>query len=155
MPRLVFIVRGRIKSTQILSKEMVAASILEPGSFLGDELISWCLRRPFIDRLPASYATFTCIQPTEAYGLDAGHLRFVADHFRYRFANERLKWTARYYSTNWRTWAAVNIQLAWRRHVLRTTRRPVNVAPGSGGDDCRLRQYAAMFMSFKPHDHLE
>ncbi|XP_031117415.1 cyclic nucleotide-gated ion channel 2-like isoform X3 [Ipomoea triloba] len=152
--RLVFIVRGRIKSTQILSKEMVATSMIGPGSFLGDELISWCLRRPFNDRLPPSYATFTCIEPTEAYGLDSGHLRFVADHFRYRFANDRLKRTARYYSTNWRTWAAVNIQLAWRRYVLRTTRRPVNVASRNGGD-CRLRQYAAMFMSFKPHDHLE
>ncbi|KAA8530410.1 hypothetical protein F0562_005119 [Nyssa sinensis] len=109
--RTVFIVRGRVKSSQNLSKGMVATSILEPGGFLGDELLSWCLRRPFVDRLPASSATFTCIESTEAFGLEANHLRYITDHFRYKFANERLKRTARYYSSTWRTWAAVNIQL--------------------------------------------
>ncbi|EOY03580.1 Cyclic nucleotide-regulated ion channel family protein isoform 2, partial [Theobroma cacao] len=118
--RMVFIVRGRIKRSQSLSKGMVATSIIEPGGFLGDELLSWCLRRPFIDRLPASSATFVCVESIEAFGLDANNLRYITDHFRYKFANERLKRTARYYSSNWRTWAAVNIQLAWRRYRTRT-----------------------------------
>ncbi|XP_059293904.1 cyclic nucleotide-gated ion channel 2 [Lycium ferocissimum] len=152
--RVVFIVRGRVKSSQNLSKGMVATSILEPGGFFGDELLSWCLRRPFIDRLPASSATFTCIESTEAFGLDANHLRFITDHFRYKFANERLKRTARYYSSNWRTWAAVNIQLAWRRYMMRT-RRPVIHVAENGDNDRRLRKYAAMFLSLRPHDHLE
>ncbi|GFZ19272.1 cyclic nucleotide-regulated ion channel family protein [Actinidia rufa] len=152
--RIVFIVRGRVKSSQNLSKGMVATSILEPGGYLGDELLSWCLRRPFIDRLPASSATFTCVESTEAFGLDANHLRYITDHFRYKFANERLKRTARYYSSNWRTWAAVNIQLAWRRYRVRT-RGPVNHVPENEGSERRLRQYAAMFMSLRPHDHLE
>lgn len=154
--RVVFIVRGRVKSSQNLSKGVVATSILEPGGFLGDELLSWCLRRPFIDRLPASSATFTCIDSTEAFGLDANHLRFITDHFRYKFANERLKRTARYYSANWRTWAAVNVQLAWRRYVVRTRgSRPVAVPENGDDGDRRLRQYAAMFLSIRPHDHLE
>ncbi|KAA8547940.1 hypothetical protein F0562_004369 [Nyssa sinensis] len=147
---MVFIVHGRVKRSQSLRKGMVATSILEPGSFLGDELMSWCLRRPFIDRLPPSSATFTCVEPTEAFGLDANHLWYIADHFRYKFGNEKLKRTARFYSSNWRTWAAIKIQLAWRRCVMKT-RRPVNHVMENGGDDQRrLRQYAAVFMSLRP-----
>lgn len=150
VPRIVFIVKGRVKSNQNLSKGLVATSILEPGGFLGDELLSWCLRRPFIDRLPASSATFTCLEPTEVFELEANNLRYITDHFRYKFNNERLKRTARFYSSNWRTWAAVNIQLAWRRYIVRT--RPLVI--GNEGDG-KLRQYAAMFMSLRPHDHLD
>ncbi|GMP30693.1 hypothetical protein CsSME_00005240 [Camellia sinensis var. sinensis] len=152
--RIVFIVHGRVKSSQNLSKGIVATSILEPGGFLGDELLSWCLRRPFMDRLPASSATFTCLESTEAFGLDANHIRYITDHFRYKFANERLKRTARYYSSNWRTWAAVNVQLAWRRYVVRT-RGLVNGVVENGGSERQLRRYAAIFMSIRPHDHLE
>lgn len=157
VPKMLFIVRGRINRSQGLSKGMVGTNVLEPGGFLGDELLSWCLRRPFIDRLPASSATFACIESTEAFGLNASDLRYITDHFRYKFANERLKRTARYYSSNWRTWAAVNIQFAWRRYRVRT-RGPVIPAvttDQNGGADRRLLQYAAMFMSLKPHDHLE
>lgn len=156
--RIVFIVRGRVKSYQNLSKGVVATSILEPGGFLGDELLSWCLRRPFIERLPASSATFTCVESTEAFGLDGNHLRYITDHFRYKFNNERLKRTARYYSSNWRTWAAVNVQLAWRRYRQRTAthqQRLRHLILTNGDDESRLRQYAAMFMSIRPHDHLE
>lgn len=151
---MVFIVRGHLQSSQKLSKGTVATCRLGPGNFLGDELLSWCLRRPFIDRLPASSATFVCVEPTEAFGLDAWHLRYITEHFRYKFANDRLKRTARYYSSNWRTWAAVNIQLAWRRYKAKT--RGVVIQPSEFSDsERRLRLYAAMFMSVRPHDHLE
>ncbi|KAL6551583.1 Cyclic nucleotide-gated ion channel 2 [Orobanche gracilis] len=153
--RIMFIVHGRVKSSQNLSRGTVATSLLEPGGFFGDELFSWCLRRPFIDRLPPSSATFTCLEPTEAFAVDANHLRYITDHFRYKFANERLTRTARYYSSNWRTWGAVNIQLAWRRYRQRTRRELSFGSLGSGDSDRRLRQYAAFFMSLRPHDHLE
>lgn len=149
-----FIVRGRVTSSQNLSKGIIGTSILEPGGFLGDELLWWCLRRPFLERLPASSATFTCLESTEAFELDAKNLRYITEHFRYKFANERLKRTARYYSCSWRTWAAVNIQLAWRRYVTRC--RPLmNDATENDGGDWKLRQCAAMFLSLRPHDHLE
>ncbi|KAM0951410.1 putative cyclic nucleotide-binding domain, Ion transport domain, rmlC-like jelly roll [Dioscorea sansibarensis] len=152
--RMVFVMRGRLKSSQKLSKGIVATCMLGPGNFLGDELLSWCLRRPFIDRMPASSATFESIEPTEAFALDANDLRYITEHFRYKFANERLKRTARYYSSNWRTWAAVTVQLAWRK--FRSTSNIVVVQATQGSDEeRRLRLYAAMFMSFKPHDHLE
>ncbi|KAL0381025.1 UNVERIFIED_CONTAM: Cyclic nucleotide-gated ion channel 2 [Sesamum angustifolium] len=134
VPRIIFIMRGSVKSSQNLSRGIVATSILKPGGFFGDELLSWCLRRPFIDRLPASSATFTCIESTEAFALYANDLRYITDHFRYKFANERLRRTARYYSSNWRTWAAVNIQLAWRRYILRT-RRAVSFHSANGDSD--------------------
>ncbi|KAL4379790.1 hypothetical protein GQ457_02G011020 [Hibiscus cannabinus] len=153
--RMVFIVRGRIISSQSLSKGMVATSIIRPGGFFGDELLSWCLRRPFMDRLPASSATFVCVEPIEAFGLDANHLRYITDHFRYKFANERLKRTARYYSSNWRTWAAVNIQLSWRRYRTRTKGPMISATQNGNSSDRRLLQYAALFMSIRPHDHLE
>ncbi|KAH7673464.1 cyclic nucleotide gated channel protein [Dioscorea alata] len=155
--RMVFIVRGKMKSSQRLSKGMVATCMLGPGNFLGDELLSWCLRRPFIDRLPASSATFETTEPTEAFVLDTSHLRFITEHFRYKFANERLKRTARYYSANWRTWAAVNIQLAWRRHWRSNggLRMEIGGGGGDGDSERRLRLCAAVFMAIKPHDHLE
>ncbi|XP_022751940.1 cyclic nucleotide-gated ion channel 2-like isoform X2 [Durio zibethinus] len=153
--RMVFIVRGRIRRSQSLGQGVVATSIIESGGFLGDELLSWCLRRPFIDCLPASSATFVCVESIEAFGLDANHLKYITDHFRYKFANERLKKTARYYSSNWRTWAAVNIQLAWRRYRMRTRGSMISVTGNGNSSDRRLLQYAAMFMSIRPHDHLE
>lgn len=152
--RMVFIVRGRIKRIQNLSKGVIATSNLEAGGFLGDELLSWCLRRPFIDRLPASSATFVCVESTEAFGLSAEHLKYITDHFRYKFANERLKRTARYYSSNWRTWAAVIIQLAWQNYRKRSRGSMVSVIENIATER-RLLQYAAMFMSIRPHDHLE
>ncbi|KAL7100973.1 hypothetical protein ACP275_08G028000 [Erythranthe tilingii] len=156
VPRMLFIVRGRVKSSQNLSRGAVASALLDPGGFFGDELFSWCLRRPFVDRLPASSATFECIEPTEAFALDAGDLRYIVDHFRYKFANERLTRTARYYSSNWRTWAAVNIQMGWRRYMQRTRGAALRYGSGDYVDsDRRLRQYAALFMSIRPHDHLE
>lgn len=155
VPRMMFIVRGRVKRSQNLSRGVVAISTVEAGGFLGDELLSYCLRRPFIDRLPASSATFICVESTEAFGLDAVHLRYITDHFRYKFANERMKRTARYYSSNWRTWATVIIQLGWRRCIMRRSGSVIPATAGNGSSENRLLQYAAMFMSIRPHDHLE
>ncbi|KNA21097.1 hypothetical protein SOVF_046400 isoform B [Spinacia oleracea] len=152
--RMVFVVRGRIKSNQNLSKGQVAQDILQPGAFLGDELLSWSLRRPFLHRLPASSATFVCLESTEAFGLDAYDLRYITEHFRYKFANDSLRRTLRYHSSNWRTWAAVNIQFAWRRYTNRTRGSLTHLA-SHNGDDKRLLKFAAMFMSIRPHDHLD
>lgn len=158
--RMVFIVHGRLKRSQtgLISKGFIATSLLEPGGFFGDELLTWCLRCPRTDRLPSSTATFICLDSIEAYGLDAYHLRYITDNFRYRFASDSLKRTMRYYSSNWRTWGAMIIQFAWRRYKMRS-RGSVLIDPtveNRGTDDENLlRQYAAMFISLRPHDHLE
>lgn len=152
---MVFIVRGHVNRRQGLSKGFVSNSLVEAGGFFGDELLSWCLRLPAANWLPASLATFSCSdQPVEGYAIDAYQLRYVVDHFRYRFASGSLKKKARYYSCNWRTWGAVVIQLAWRRHRMRNRTDFIAVLR-NGDSENRLRQYAAFFLSFRPHDHLE
>ncbi|KAH7852545.1 hypothetical protein Vadar_026147 [Vaccinium darrowii] len=153
--KMIFIVHGQIKRSQTLSKGTMAITTLQPGTFLGDELLTWCLRRPFIGRLPASNATFKCVRPTEAFSLEFDDLRYITDHFRYQFGNEKVKRTARYYSSNWRNWAAVNIQFAWRWYRMGIIRVPVSSGMENVGGEIRLRRYAAVFMSIRPHDHLE
>ncbi|WOH13467.1 hypothetical protein DCAR_0832977 [Daucus carota subsp. sativus] len=153
--RMVFIVKGYVLRRQNITKGMVTTTLIEPGGFIGDELISWCLRMPFVDRFPPSSATFTCLDPIEAYGLDSDQLQYITNHFRYTFLRGELKYKTRYYSSNWRSWAAVNIQFAWRRYLQRTRGNSMNRGTGNGGSsDQKLRHYAAMFMSLRPKDHL-
>nr|POE97994.1 cyclic nucleotide-gated ion channel 2 [Quercus suber] len=152
--RMVFVVHGRVRRSQALNRGFIGTSMLQPGSFFGDELLAWCLRRPFIDRLPSSSATFVCVESIEAYCLDADQLRYITDHFRYQFAGDRLMRTMRYYSSNWRSWAAVTIQIAWRRNRTRT-KGTVSRLMHNIGTESLLRHYAVYFMSLKPQDHLE
>ncbi|XP_010268849.1 PREDICTED: cyclic nucleotide-gated ion channel 4-like [Nelumbo nucifera] len=155
--RMLFVVRGHLQSSQVLRDGVKSCCMLGPGNFSGDELLSWCLRRPFVERLPPSSSTLVTLETTEAFGLEAEDVKYVTQHFRYTFVNERVKRSARYYSPGWRTWAAVAIQLAWRRYKHRLTltslsfirpRRPLSRCSSLGED--RLRLYTAMLTSPKP-----
>ncbi|XP_065862191.1 cyclic nucleotide-gated ion channel 4 [Euphorbia lathyris] len=156
--RMLFVVRGHLQSSQVLRDGVKSCCMLGPGNFSGDELLSWCLRRPFIERLPPSSCTLVTLETTEAFGLDAEDVKYVTQHFRYTFVKERVKRSARYYSPGWRTWAAVAIQLAWRRYRHRLTltslsfirpRRPLSRCSSLGED--RLRLYTALLTSPKPN----
>nr|XP_043627541.1 cyclic nucleotide-gated ion channel 4 [Erigeron canadensis] len=156
--RMLFIVRGHLQSSQVLRDGVKSCCMLGPGNFSGDELLSWCLRRPFIERLPPSSSTLVTLETTEAFGLEADDVKYVTQHFRYTFVNEKVKRSARYYSPGWRTWAAVAIQLAWRRYRHRLTltslsfirpRRPLSRCSSLGED--RLRLYTALLTSPKPN----
>ncbi|KAH7544230.1 hypothetical protein JRO89_XS15G0132800 [Xanthoceras sorbifolium] len=156
--RMLFVVRGHLQSSQVLRDNVKSCCMLGPGNFSGDELLSWCLRRPFIERLPPSSSTLVTLETTEAFGLEAEDVKYVTQHFRYTFVNERVKRSARYYSPGWRTWAAVAIQLAWRRYKHRLTltslsfirpRRPLSRCSSLGED--RLRLYTALLTSPKPN----
>ncbi|KAI9186289.1 hypothetical protein LWI28_015838 [Acer negundo] len=156
--RMLFVVRGHLQSSQVLRDNVKSCCMLGPGNFSGDELLSWCLRRPFIERLPPSSSTLITLETTEAFGLEAEDVKYVTQHFRYTFINERVKRSARYYSPGWRTWAAVAIQLAWRRYKHRLTltslsfirpRRPLSRCSSLGED--RLRLYTALLTSPKPN----
>ncbi|XP_050218721.1 cyclic nucleotide-gated ion channel 4 [Mercurialis annua] len=161
--RMLFVVRGHLQSSQVLRDGVKSCCMLGPGNFSGDELLSWCLRRPFIERLPPSSSTLVTLETTEAFGLEAEDVKYVTQHFRYTFVNERVKRSARYYSPGWRTWAAVAIQLAWRRYRHRLTltslsfirpRRPLSRCSSLGED--RLRLYTALLTSPKPNqDHFD
>ncbi|KAJ6833422.1 cyclic nucleotide-gated ion channel 4-like [Iris pallida] len=155
--RMLFVVRGHLQSSQALRDGVKSYCMLGPGNFSGDELLSWCLRRPFIERLPPSSSTLTTLETTEAFSLDASDVKYVTQHFRYTFINEKVRRSARYYSPGWRTWAAVAIQLAWRRYRHRKTltslsfirpRRPLSRCSSFGEE--KLRLYTAILTSPKP-----
>ncbi|WVZ68579.1 hypothetical protein U9M48_017505 [Paspalum notatum var. saurae] len=156
--RMLFIVRGHLQSSQALRNGAKSRCMLGPGNFSGDELLSWCLRRPFLERLPASSSTLATLESTEAFGLDAADVKYVTRHFRYTFTNDRVRRSARYYSHGWRTWAAVAVQLAWRRYRHRKTlaslsfirpRRPLSRCSSLGEE--KLRLYTALLTSPKPN----
>ncbi|MCO5573222.1 hypothetical protein L7F22_026991 [Adiantum nelumboides] len=156
--RMIFIVRGHLLSSHALSNGDSSVCCLGPGNFCGDELLTWCLKRPFVERLPPSFATLKSVDVTEAFGLEAQDFKFVTEHFRYKFINENLKRTARYYSSGWRTWAAVSIQLAWRRYQVKKAKLPTVEAvemSRSLSERDPIRLYAAMFSSHKPQDNLQ
>lgn len=157
--RMLFVVRGHLQSSHSLRVGGVKSyCTLGPGNFSGDELLSWCLRRPFVERLPPSSCTLLTLEATEAFALEAHDLQYVTQHFRYTFVNDKVKRSARYYSPGWRTWAAVAIQLAWRRYRHRLTlsslsfirpRRPLSRCSSLGEE--RLRLYTALLTSPKPN----
>ncbi|KAJ6418781.1 hypothetical protein OIU84_002041 [Salix udensis] len=88
---------------------------LEAGDFCGDELLTWALDPHSSSNLPISTRTVRTITEVEAFALMADDLKFVASQFR-RLHSDQLRHTYRFYSPQWRTWAACSIQAAWRRH---------------------------------------
>jgi cyclic nucleotide gated channel len=68
--------------------------------------------------LPSSTRTVKAISEVEAFALIAEDLKFVASQFR-RLHSKQLRHKFRFYSHQWRTWAACFIQAAWRRHKKR------------------------------------
>ncbi|KAJ0966022.1 hypothetical protein J5N97_027160 [Dioscorea zingiberensis] len=88
--RMLFVVRGHLESSQVLRDGVKSRCMLGPGNFSGDELLSWCLRRPFIERLPLSSSTLVTLETTEAFGLEASDVKYVTQHFRYTFVNEKI-----------------------------------------------------------------
>ncbi|XP_040375751.1 cyclic nucleotide-gated ion channel 4-like [Oryza brachyantha] len=156
--RMLFIVRGHLQSSQVLRNGATSCCTLGPGNFSGDELLSWCMRRPFLERLPASSSTLVTMESTEGFGLEAADVKYVTQHFRHTFTNDKVRRSARYYSHGWRTWAAVAVQLAWRRYKHRKTlaslsfirpRRPLSRCSSLGEE--KLRLYTAILTSPKPN----
>uniref|UniRef100_A0A0D9V6I1 Cyclic nucleotide-binding domain-containing protein n=1 Tax=Leersia perrieri TaxID=77586 RepID=A0A0D9V6I1_9ORYZ len=156
--RMLFIVRGHLQSSQVLRTGATSCCMLGPGNFSGDELLSWCMGRPLLERLPASSSTLVTMESTEAFGLEAADVKYVTHHFRYTFTNDKVRRSARYYSHGWRTWAAVAVQLAWRRYKHRETlaslsfirpRRPLSRCSSLGEE--KLRLYTAILTSPKPN----
>lgn len=91
---------------------------LGPGHFCGEELLTWVLNpKPSIN-LPTSTRTVSAEGEVEAFALTAEALKFVAKQFR-RLHSKKIQQTFRFYSHQWRTWAACFIQAAWKRYKKR------------------------------------
>ncbi|KAG2299199.1 hypothetical protein Bca52824_035671 [Brassica carinata] len=115
---MLFIMRGKLLTmttnggrTGFFNSEHLGA-----GDFCGEELLTWALDPHTSTNLPISTRTVQALMEVEAFALKADNLKFVASQFR-RLHSKQLRHTFRFYSQQWRTWAACFIQAFWRRCV--------------------------------------
>ncbi|XP_009366180.1 probable cyclic nucleotide-gated ion channel 5 isoform X1 [Pyrus x bretschneideri] len=117
---MLFIIRGRLESvtTDGGRSGFFNRSLLKEGDFCGEELLTWALDPKSGANLPSSTRTVKAVTEVEAFALVAEELKFVASQFR-RLHSRQVQHTFRFYSQQWRTWAACFIQAAWRRYSKR------------------------------------
>lgn len=117
---MLFIIRGRLESvtTDGGRSGFFNRGLLKEGDFCGEELLTWALDPKAGSNLPSSTRTVNAITEVEAFALEAEELKFVASQFR-RLHSRQVQHTFRFYSQQWRTWAAIFIQAAWRRYARR------------------------------------
>ncbi|XP_052180982.1 probable cyclic nucleotide-gated ion channel 5 isoform X1 [Diospyros lotus] len=117
---MLFIIRGRLESvtTDGGRSGFFNRSLLKEGDFCGEELLTWALDPKSGSNLPSSTRTVKALTEVEAFALTAEELKFVASQFR-RLHSRQVQHTFRFYSQQWRTWAACFIQAAWRRYSKR------------------------------------
>lgn len=117
---MLFIIRGRLVSvtTDGGRSGFFNQGLLKEGDFCGEELLTWALDPKSGANLPSSTRTVKALTEVEAFALIAEELKFVASQFR-RLHSRQVQHTFRFYSQQWRTWAACFIQAAWRRYSKR------------------------------------
>ncbi|KAK4479465.1 hypothetical protein RD792_014979 [Penstemon davidsonii] len=117
---MIFLIRGRLESvtTDGGRSGFFNRSLLKEGGFCGEELLTWALDPKSGSNLPSSTRTVKALTEVEAFALTADELKFVASQFR-RLHSRQVQHTFRFYSQQWRTWAACFIQAAWRRYSRR------------------------------------
>ncbi|XAR66752.1 hypothetical protein NMG60_11013079 [Bertholletia excelsa] len=117
---MLFIIRGRLESvtTDGGRSGFFNRGLLKEGDFCGEELLTWALDPKSGSNLPSSTRTVKALTEVEAFALTAEELKFVASQFR-RLHSRQVQHTFRFYSQQWRTWAACFIQAAWRRYSKR------------------------------------
>ncbi|KAF8400518.1 hypothetical protein HHK36_013817 [Tetracentron sinense] len=118
--QMLFIIRGRLESvtTDGGRSGFFNRSLLKEADFCGEELLTWALDPKSGSNLPSSTRTVKALTEVEAFALMAEELKFVASQFR-RLHSRQVQHTFRFYSQQWRTWAACFIQAAWRRYSKR------------------------------------
>ncbi|XP_043720784.1 cyclic nucleotide-gated ion channel 1-like [Telopea speciosissima] len=114
---MLFIMRGKLWSVTTNGGRtgFFNSDFLKAGDFCGEELLTWALDPHSSSNLPISTRTVKALTEVEAFALEAEDLKFVASQFR-RLHSKQLRHTFRFYSHQWRTWAACFIQAAWRRY---------------------------------------
>ncbi|XP_039004655.1 putative cyclic nucleotide-gated ion channel 8 [Hibiscus syriacus] len=117
---MLFVIRGRLESvtTDGGRSGFFNRGLLKEGDFCGEELLTWALDPKASSNLPLSTRTVMALTEVEAFALEAEELKFVSSQFR-RLHSRQVQHTFRFYSQQWRTWAACFIQTAWRKHVKR------------------------------------
>lgn len=117
---MLFIIRGQLESstTDGGRTDFFNSLILKSGDFCGEELLTWALVPSSGDSYPSSTRTVRTTSELEAFSLQADDLKFVASTFR-MLHSKHLQHTFRFYSYQWRTWAARFIQSSWQRRQNR------------------------------------
>ncbi|CAH8263394.1 unnamed protein product [Arabidopsis lyrata] len=126
---MLFIIRGKLESSTTNGGRtgFFNSITLRPGDFCGEELLAWALLPKSTVNLPSSTRTVRALEEVEAFALQAGDLKFVANQFR-RLHSKKLQHTFRYYSHQWRTWAACFVQVAWRRYKRKKLAKSLSLA---------------------------
>ncbi|XP_013602604.1 PREDICTED: probable cyclic nucleotide-gated ion channel 14 [Brassica oleracea var. oleracea] len=126
---MLFIIRGKLESSTTNGGRtgFFNSITLKPGEFCGEELLVWALLPKSKVNLPSSTRTVRALEEVEAFALQAEDLKFVANQFR-RLHSKKLQHTFRYYSHQWRTWAACFVQVAWRRYKRRMLAKSLSLA---------------------------
>uniref|UniRef100_A0A453P052 Cyclic nucleotide-binding domain-containing protein n=1 Tax=Aegilops tauschii subsp. strangulata TaxID=200361 RepID=A0A453P052_AEGTS len=144
---MLFIIRGHLDSntTQGGRSGFFNSCRIGAGEFCGEELLTWALDPRPAEALPRSTRTVRAVSEVEAFALVADDLRFVASQFR-RLHSARIRHRFRFYSHQWRTWAACFIQAAWRRHKRRRASMELRVREGGSqawpGGSVRRRRHS-------------
>ncbi|PSS32337.1 Cyclic nucleotide-gated ion channel like [Actinidia chinensis var. chinensis] len=114
---MLFVMRGKLLTVTTNGGRtgFFNSDYLKAGDFCGEELLTWALDPHSSTNLPISTRTVQALSEVEAFALMADDLKFVASQFR-RLHSKQLRHTFRFYSQQWRTWAACFIQAAWRRY---------------------------------------
>eukprot|EP00252_Welwitschia_mirabilis_P026390 TRINITY_DN8669_c0_g1_i1.p1 TRINITY_DN8669_c0_g1~~TRINITY_DN8669_c0_g1_i1.p1 ORF type:complete len:249 (+),score=42.34 TRINITY_DN8669_c0_g1_i1:65-748(+) len=117
---MLFIIRGHLESVTTNGGRtgFFNRGFLKQGDFCGEELLTWALDPKAGINLPSSTRTVKALSEVEGFALRAEDLKFVASQFR-RLHSKQVQHTFRFYSQQWRTWAACFIQAAWRRYCKR------------------------------------
>ncbi|KAL6000980.1 hypothetical protein ACLOJK_006707 [Asimina triloba] len=127
--KMVFIVRGKMESIG----EDGNSTPLSEGDVCGEELLTWCLDHPSLNRDAKKFRssgqrlfsnrTVQCLTNVEGFALRADDLEEVTAIFARVLRNSRVQAAIRYESPYWRTNAAICIQVAWRYRKKRLGRR--------------------------------
>lgn len=104
---MLFIIRGRLESvtTDGGRSGFFNRGFLKEGDFCGEELLTWALDPKAGSNLPPSTRTVKSLTEVEAFALIADELKFITSQFR-RLHSRQVQHTFRFYSQQWRTWAA-------------------------------------------------
>ncbi|CAH9072901.1 unnamed protein product [Cuscuta europaea] len=138
---MLFIIRGNLDSytTNGGRTGFFNSCTIGPADFCGEELLTWAIDPHPSLILPSSTRTVRAVSEVEAFALVADDLKFVAAQFR-RLHSKQLRHKFRFYSHQWRMWAATFIQAAWRRHKKRMIAAKVRAFMEVGDDDCEKEE---------------
>ncbi|KAL2954748.1 hypothetical protein AAZX31_19G240700 [Glycine max] len=126
---MLFIMRGKVSTmtTNGGRTGFFNSMFLEAGDFCGEELLTWALDPNSSSNLPISTRTVETLSEVKAFALMADDLKFVVSQFR-RLHSKQLQQVFRFYSSQWRRWAATFIQAAWRRYWKKKIERSLREA---------------------------